>query len=182
MKEIYKGHVETANKLSEGEKLSFLTSVLRSLLQTVVVTSFELIRAKTPSDEIDLLEFSNRFRKPVDGLPVEILDNVVPFLREYVAPQLVSGWFEITKSSKTPLSKQLKTWVEFRNKRPGHGVLDDKISSEWAAKTEKIILECLDAFEESTYFTFCKHSFHRLPVRHFKTLCSKPSLNFSIEC
>jgi len=147
MKEIYKGHVETANKLSEGEKLSFLTSVLRSLLQTVVVTSFELIRAKTPSDEIDLLEFSNRFRKPVDGLPVEILDNVVPFLREYVAPQLVSGWFEITKSSKTPLSKQLKTWVEFRNKRPGHGVLDDKISSEWAAKTEKIILECLDAFE-----------------------------------
>jgi len=60
MKEVYKGHIEIAKELSDAEKLTFLTSVLRSLLQTVIITSFEFIRAETLSDEIDLLQFSNR--------------------------------------------------------------------------------------------------------------------------
>ncbi len=146
MKSIYENHIQNANTLNDAEKLSFLTSVVRSLLQTVVVTSFELINAKTPSDEIDLVEFTNRFCKPVDGLPLQILDNVIPFLREYINSQLMSGWFEKTKTIKKPLGKQLIEWVEFRNKRPAHGVLDDKVVKEWAGKTKEIIENCLDVF------------------------------------
>jgi hypothetical protein len=117
MKKIYESHIKLASKLSNAGKLTFLTSVLRSLLQTVVITSFEVIKAKTPSDEIDLVDFTNRFCKPVDGLPLQILDNVIPFLRGYLNPKLMLGWFEKTKTVKQPLSKQLIKWVEFRNKR-----------------------------------------------------------------
>ncbi|WP_076416841.1 hypothetical protein [Shewanella sp. UCD-KL12] len=146
MKNIYKSHIQRASQLNDAEKLSFLTSVLRSLLQTVVVTSFELIQAKTPSDEIDLVDFTNRFCKPSDGLPLQILDNTIPFLREYVAPQLMLGWFEKSEAVSCPLGKQLVKWVEFRNKRSAHGVLDDKVVSEWATRTEEIIYDCLEVF------------------------------------
>ncbi|MEW6990471.1 hypothetical protein AADZ91_07245 [Colwelliaceae bacterium 6441] len=146
MKKIYESQIDKLSELNDSEKLSFLTSILRSLLQTVVVTSFELIQKKTPSDEIDLLDFTNRFCKPSDGLPVQILDNVIPFLREYVAPQLMLGWFEKSESVTSPLGKQLVKWVEFRNKRSAHGVLDDKVVSEWAQRTEEIIRESLEVF------------------------------------
>lgn len=146
MKQIYQSHIKLSSELTNAEKLTFLTSVLRSVLQTVVITSFEVIKAKTPSDEIDLVDFTNRFCKPVDGLPLQILDNVIPFLRGYLNPKLMLGWFEKTKTVKQPLSKQLIKWVEFRNKRPAHGVLDDTVIKEWADKTEKIIIDCIDVF------------------------------------
>lgn len=148
MKNIYVEHLAYASTIkNESEKLTYLTSVLRSILQLTVVASFELIKAQTPSDEIDLEDFTNRLCKPSDGLQLQVLDNVVPFLRRYVDKQFMHGWFENTESIDKPLSKQLITWVEFRNKRSGHGVLDEKITTEWAEKTEKIIECCLEVFD-----------------------------------
>lgn len=147
MKNIYKKQLHYISLIdNNAEKLSYLTSVLRSILQVSVVTSFEIIKAQTPSDEIDLMDFTKRFCKPVDGLPLQILDNVIPFLRRYVDNEFLRGWFEQTQSIKSPLNKQLIKWVEFRNKRPAHGVLDVEVTAEWAEKTKQIIKACLNVF------------------------------------
>ena len=147
MKKIYKRHLKAASTISsEFEKVSYLTSVLRSLLQVAVVSSFEIITKLTPSDEIDLNEFAKRLRKPSDGLPIEIIDGILPFLRTYIDKQFMYGWFESSKPNMEPVSKDLTSWVEFRNKKPAHGVLDIKDAKEWAIKTEQLIKSCLDIF------------------------------------
>ncbi|MFK5949376.1 MAG: hypothetical protein QM500_11490 [Methylococcales bacterium] len=129
------------------ERLTYLTSVLRSLMQLSVVVSLELIKSQTPSDEIDLEDFTKRFCKPVDGLPLQILDNVIPFLRRYINNQFMSGWFEKTKLVDIPISQQLVEWVEFRNRRHAHGVLDATVTLEWSERTENILRDCLEVFD-----------------------------------
>ena len=85
MKNIYQEHLDAARAMgNNSEKLTYLTSVLRSLLQLTVVCSFEVTKALSPSDEVDLVELTNRFCKPTDGLPLQILDSLTPFLRAYV--------------------------------------------------------------------------------------------------
>lgn len=147
MKKIYQQHLEHSEGLvNDSERLLFLTSVLRSLLQLAVISCFDVTKALTPHDESDLSELSQRFCKPVDGLPLQILDNLIPFLRGYVEKGFLQGWFETTRYVPEPVSKQLVEWVEFRNKRPGHGVLDDNLTKSWANKTASIIKSCLHVF------------------------------------
>lgn len=149
MKSIYQKHLDTAEKTQNySEKLTYLTSVLRSLLQTAVISSFEITKNLTPSDEVDLSTLTDRFCKPSDGLPLQILDTLTPIIRCFVSKGYLNGWFESTKNIKTPLSKQLITWVEFRNKRPGHGVLDTQNTKDWSTKTENIIRDCLIIFSD----------------------------------
>ena len=149
MKKIYINSLEHALSIdNETERLTYLTSILRSILQLSVVSSFEIIKAKTPSDEIDLIDFIKRFCKPADGLPLQILEGVIPFLRRYVDEQFLYGWFEETDSVNPSLNKQLVKWVEYRNKHPGHGVLDISIASEWAKRTTQIISNCLKVFDK----------------------------------
>ncbi len=148
MKNIYKEHLRCIELIeNNSEKLNFLSSVLRSLLQLAVVSSFEIIKLKAPSDEIDLTEFVDRFSRPADGLPVEILDVVVPFIRSYVDPQFLSGWFEKSKGGDEPLNKQLNSWTWYRNSRPAHGVLDRPTELEWAPKATNILEECINVFQ-----------------------------------
>lgn len=147
MKNIYLNQLHIASEMqNHSQKLVFLTSVLRSLLQTAVISSFEIAKNLTPSDEVDLSELTNRFCKPSDGLPLQILDTLTPKIRSYVANDYLYGWFESTKEIENPLSKQLINWVEFRNKRSGHGVLDEANTNEWASKTESLIRDCLIIF------------------------------------
>ena len=147
MKNIYQDHLTKALKINnESERLTYLTSILRSLLQLAVITSFEITRDLAPSDEIDLIELTTRFRKPADGLPLQILDNLTPILRSYTDNRFLYGWFETNRFIDEPLSKQLINWVAFRNRRPGHGVLDTSVISVWSAKTLKIIRDCLNVF------------------------------------
>lgn len=145
MKKIYQQQLEIANNISnKSEKLNFLTAILRSLLQTAVVGTFELTKKLTPYDESDMTELANRFCKPADGMPLQIIDNLAPFLRAYVEKTIYPGWFETTKTVSTPLSKQLSEWVSFRNKHPGHGVVDIPTAESWAIKTEFLINTCLN--------------------------------------
>lgn len=147
MKKIYqKLLLDSAQITNDSEKLTYLTSILRSILQLAVVTSFEITKCLTPHDESDLSELSIRFQKPADGLPLQIINNLTPFIRSYVDKTFLNGWFEVTKNSKEPLSKQIIEWVEFRNKRPGHGVLDTALTEEWAKKTFQIITNCMSTF------------------------------------
>ena len=148
LKSIYNSELEKVDQLeNNSEKLTYLTSILRSLLQTVVVTTFEIVKEKTPYEETNFLDYLERFCRPPDGLPVEIIENLVPFLRRNIDKQFLSGWFEKTKNNKTPLSTQLSEWVQFRNNRQGHGVIDQTIRDEWAERTKTIIKNALAIFE-----------------------------------
>jgi tetratricopeptide (TPR) repeat protein len=148
MKNLYLSHIDTANKLpSSGDKLSYLTSVTRSILQLTAIVSLEIIELQTPTDEIDVSDYTERLHKPSDGLPIQILNGIIPFLRTYFERDFLSGWFESNKSIKTPLQKELTEWVEFRNKRPAHGVLDQSVTKEWADKTEKLLYNCITVFD-----------------------------------
>jgi tetratricopeptide (TPR) repeat protein/archaellum biogenesis ATPase FlaH len=147
MKNLFEEKLEIARKIeNSSEKLFFLTSILRSLLQSSVIVTFEIAKALTPSDDIDLFEHTERFCKPADGMPLQILDALTPIIRGYFSKDFLIGWFETTKKVSIPLSKQLVQWVEFRNKRPGHGVLDQKTTEEWVGRTENIVIDCLIIF------------------------------------
>jgi tetratricopeptide (TPR) repeat protein len=149
MKKLFEGQLEIARSIeNESEKLTFLTSVLRSLLQSSVVVTFEITKALTPSDDVGLSELTERFCKPTDGIPLQILDTLTPIVRGHFSKDFLMGWFEGTRQVSSPLSKQLVQWVEFRNKRHAHGVLDKKTTDEWVSKTEDILNDCLSVFSK----------------------------------
>lgn len=59
-------------------------------------------------------------------MPIHILDLLIPILRCYIDSKFLIGFFEKRKEYPIPLSKELQDWVQFRNSRQGHGVLDNK--------------------------------------------------------
>lgn len=132
---------------NNSERLTFLTSVLRSLLQITVVSSFEILKLKAPSDEVELTEYIDRFAQPSDGVPIDILDSLIPIIRSYVDSQFLHGWYEKEKINEEGLGKQLKNWVQYRNNRPGHGVVDIPTELEWCPKTTELLKNCISIFE-----------------------------------
>ena len=131
---------------SEAEVLSHLSSIMRSLLQSLALTALEVALEATPviDDDLSINQFLDRFSQPSDGLPVEILDSLVPRIRSYVFRGYMNGWFEKSESFEQTIVSALTDWVEFRNKRPGHGVLDAPTTVMWAKRTGDLIQRILE--------------------------------------
>ncbi len=103
MKNKYLEHLKIASSIENNtEKLMYLTSVLRSLLQVTVVITFELTKKETSYDEVGLIPLINRFIKPVDGLPFEVFTHLIPLLRDNMGNAFLQGWFEETKQVNPP--------------------------------------------------------------------------------
>ncbi|WP_267269808.1 tetratricopeptide repeat protein [Pseudomonas protegens] len=150
MKKIYQAQLKQASTLkSESDKLLHLTSIIRSLLQTVAITSLEIIRELTPFTEcdVDIDYYTQRLTHPSDGLPIEILDQAIPIIRSFVQADYMNGWFE--KTEHPPFSKELLLWVEFRNKRSSHGVLDEKEINFWSTQINHLITRALIIFDDA---------------------------------
>ncbi|MCB5361727.1 ATP-binding protein [Vibrio lentus] len=135
---------EVDNLNNDDSKLNHLTSILRSLLQCLAVITIEVTNEVVPSDSFDLPEYAHRLRRPADGSPSQILDALVPLLREHLHRDYLFGWFEVPKGQEQPVSTLVNSWIQFRNNRPGHGVLDDNIVIEWSCNMRKIIGALLD--------------------------------------
>ena len=147
MKATFQNYLDHAKSIeNDHEKLIFSISVLRSLLQTSLVSAFEVIRLKTPSEDVGLAEMIKLFLRPADGMSVMAFNSLVPTIRTYVLRDYLLGWFEPTQEIENPLSGRLKEWVEFRNSRPAHGVVDAIIAKEWAQKTIELMEDCLIVF------------------------------------
>ncbi|MGA4321927.1 AAA family ATPase [Ectopseudomonas hydrolytica] len=150
MRNVYQGQLQIAVSLtSPSESLSYLCSILRSLLQCISISALETVIQTTPSvdDDIDLKPLLDRFGQPSDGLPVEILDALVPRIRSLVFRNYMHGWYEAVPGSERCLVDDLQLWVAFRNGRPAHGVLDAPTTSEWASKTAELIRRILGTAE-----------------------------------
>lgn len=142
MHNIYLKQVQVARgHASDAEVLSYLSSTMRSLLQTMAICALEVVRQATPGidDYSDVKRFVDRFDQPSDGLPVEILDSLVPVIRSLVSRRYMHGWFEQEGEASPTLVQSLAEWVEFRNKRPGHGVLDAPLTAHWAKRTGELV-------------------------------------------
>lgn len=149
MKKLFNDALESACESSNStEKLINLTSLLRSILQTAQVVILEVIQERTPNDEVDIQQFINRLEKPSDGLPIEFIGAVLPHLRTYLQRNFLDGWFEATVAHPKSLNDGLLEWVQFRNSRSGHGVLDSKISEIWSAKTHDLVVRTLVVFSK----------------------------------
>ena len=147
---IYQQQLAHAENLKNpSEKLSFLTAILRSLLQLCGTTSLEVVKELTPTDDPALDELIERFRTPSDGMPIQILDKTITIIRSFVDPRFLTGWFEATARHNPCISKQLQEWVEFRNTFSAHGVLDQQKTKKWSEKTQSLIISCLDIFKQA---------------------------------
>lgn len=146
MHSLYQAELDFAKNLpSNSERLSHLSSILRSILQVASISAIEVIHQAAPGldGDVDLVEFVDRFGQPSDGLPIEVLDRLVPTIRGLVSRQYFLGWFEPREGQAEPLVNSLGEWVRFRNRRLGHGVVDAPITAEWADKTAILIEQIL---------------------------------------
>jgi len=146
LKELYAKQLGTAlEHQSDAEALSHLSSIVRSLLQTLALSAMEIASRATPTldGELDLKPFLDRFSQPSDGLPIEVLDTLVPRIRSLVFRAYMNGWYE-KEGDERPLVESLNEWVQFRNKRPGHGVLDAPTTAIWATRSAELVQKTLD--------------------------------------
>ncbi|MCA7991481.1 hypothetical protein LGM63_12620 [Burkholderia cepacia] len=149
MHKIYEAQLHEAEASeSHSQKLSYLSSVMRSLLQSLAISAFEVTLRMTPArdDNTVIKGLLERFAQPADGLPIEALDILIPIIRSNVAKTYMIGWFEKSIYSDRPLVGQLLEWIEFRNRKPAHGVLDVNTTSDWAARLNNLTRCLLAAF------------------------------------
>ncbi len=151
MIKIYLAEIEIAAKLpSKAERFQHYMSILRSMLQAATVCSLEIVIRITPANDGDprVADLIQRFHQPSDGLPIEALDILIPIVRSYVSKTFMIGWFEkgIISSNGGTLASALLKFVEFRNKRPGHGVLDQNDIEFWCDELELLAKDCLKVF------------------------------------
>lgn len=152
MRNLFESQLLVVEQLtSSSEKFNHLCSTLRSLFQLVAVTALEIIREQTPDalDKAVLGGFAKRFHQPTDGLPVEILEVATPVVRSYIFRTYHAGWFECDPTYGNTLSAEASTWVAFRNKKPGHGVLSKADADEWAPKLLTLLRRSLACFGDT---------------------------------
>jgi len=152
MKSIYQLEIALAKTLdSDAERLSYLGSVLRSMMQALTVVSLEAVRELTPysANEANLTQLILRFAQPSEGLYGEILDATIPIVRSHITKNFMIGWFERYGDSQEPFTRDLYSWVQFRNKKPAHGVLARQDIQLWTPKLVELTERCLELFSNA---------------------------------
>lgn len=152
MKSIYEQEIAVAKALeTDSERLSYLGSVLRSMMQTLSVVSLEAVRELTPysAHEANLTPLVLRFAQPSEGLYGEILEVTIPIVRSHVTKNFMVGWFEKTGNLRETFAKGLTAWVQFRNRKPAHGVLSRQDAQLWAPKLVELTEQCFDLFSSA---------------------------------
>ncbi len=146
MLNTYKNCLKSIEEMnSAGDKVSYLTSILRSILQTTSLITLELV-SSMPEHMSSISSLKERFETPSDGFIIQILNSTIPIIRSTLATNFINGWYETTNSDMS-ISAFLISWVEFRNKKSGHGVSDLKTNQEWAPKLIEWIKIILDSVQ-----------------------------------
>lgn len=152
MKNIYEQEVAVAKALTtDVERLTYLSAVFRSLMQALSIVSVEAIRELTPFSpaEANLTQLVPRFSQPSEGLYGEILEVAIPSIRSHATKKFMVGWFEATEGAQQCFSKDLNSWVQFRNKKPAHGVLSRADAQLWAPKLIELTDRALRLFSNA---------------------------------
>ncbi len=109
MKNIYLAYLENAKKIAnDKDRLDCHSAILRSLTQLVTVTTLEWVKRFAINDVQAFNSDIERFRKPADGMPVTLLDNLVPIVHSNGGKEYLKGWFEKKPSTQNLCVKRSK--------------------------------------------------------------------------
>jgi hypothetical protein len=114
-----------------GLAFHFLFAIQRSLLQYAALSAVELYSDTIRDDDaVDINDLLRRVHSPTDATPIDLLDILIPVIRQGGWSSFCLGWYERLPeyeqaAFQDPLVRMLSRWLTIRNDRPGHGVVDE---------------------------------------------------------
>ncbi len=150
MRRLFEAEIDQAQGCSREVRVTHHLAIQRAILQNAAIAALEyLLDIEAESAEPHL---TTELLSPSDGTPVSILDTILPPIRGTGWASCAMGWYETpatTGSGTTePLVRELTRWVNFRNERFGHGVVDEatwKTADEWFPRLSKKLTLVLDS-------------------------------------
>lgn len=143
MKLFYSSELEKVKALqNSSDRLLHSTNIIRSLQQTISISLLQVVTDLVDSYGSDITNFIDRYQKPNDGLPREIIEKSLPLLNSIQTTSYFSAWYD--QKEKFGLSRQLLEWIEFRNKTLSHGSTSKEDTEIWSEKQIFLISELLD--------------------------------------
>ncbi|MCF3097987.1 hypothetical protein EHZ86_11985, partial [Aeromonas australiensis] len=120
MKTLYLAELKRVNELeNNSDKLIHLNNIIRSLQQTISLSLLQIVTELVDVYGNEITNLIERYQKPNDGLPREIIEKTLPLLNSIQTTSYFTAWYD--QNEKVGLSKQLLEWVEFRNQTISHG-------------------------------------------------------------
>ncbi|WP_148677579.1 AAA family ATPase [Klebsiella variicola] len=143
MKNFYLAELERVNSLqNESDKLLHLNNIIRSLQQTISISLLQVVTELVDSYGSDITGFIDRYQKPNDGLPRDIIEKSLPLLNAIQTTSYFSSWYD--QKGKSGLSKRLLEWIEFRNNVFSHGSISKEDVETWAVKQVVLVNDLLE--------------------------------------
>lgn len=143
MKNFYLAELEKVNSLqNDSDKLLHLNNIIRSLQQTISISLLQVVTELVDSYGSDITGFIDRYQKPNDGLPREIIEKSLPLLNAIQTTSYFSSWYD--QKEKSGLSKRLLEWIEFRNNVLSHGSISKEDVETWAVKQVILVNDLLE--------------------------------------
>ncbi|WP_225374042.1 AAA family ATPase [Klebsiella variicola] len=143
MKNFYLAELERVNSLqNESDKLLHLNNIIRSLQQTISISLLQVVTELVDSYGSDITGFIDRYQKPNDGLPRDIIEKSLPLLNAIQTTSYFSSWYD--QKGKSGLSKRLLEWIEFRNNVFSHGSISKEDVETWAVKQVILVNDLLE--------------------------------------
>ncbi|MCT4774869.1 hypothetical protein L6458_21485 [Klebsiella aerogenes] len=143
MKQLYLTELEKVRTFeNNSDKLFHLNNIIRSLQQTISISLLQIVNELVDSYGNEITDFIDRYQKPNDGLPREIIEKALPLLNSIQTTSYFTSWYN--QKEKTGLSRRLLEWVEFRNHILSHGSTSREDVDVWALKQMALVNDILD--------------------------------------
>ncbi|HHQ4556417.1 hypothetical protein [Aeromonas hydrophila] len=138
MKTLYLAELKIVNELeNNSDKLFHLNNIIRSLQQTISLSLLQIVTELVDVYGNEITNLIERYQKPNDGLPREIIEKTLPLLNSIQTTSYFTAWYD--QNERVGLSKQLLEWVEFRNQTISHGSTSKEDIDIWSVKQMKLV-------------------------------------------
>lgn len=143
MKKFYLAELEKVSSLqNDSDKLLHLNNIIRSLQQTISISLLQVVTKLVDYYGSDITGFIDRYHKPNDGLPREIIEKSLPLLNAIQTTSYFSSWYD--QKEKPGLSLRLLEWINFRNNVFSHGSISKEDVETWAVKQVVLVNDLLE--------------------------------------
>lgn len=143
MQLFYLAELEKVKNLqNNSDKLLHLNNIIRSLQQTISISLLQVVTNLVDSYGNDITGFIDRYQKPNDGLPREIIEKSLPLLNSIQTTSYFSSWYD--QKEKSGLSRRLLEWIEFRNNVFSHGSISKEDVETWSTKQMALVNDLLE--------------------------------------
>ncbi|MCO7262929.1 AAA family ATPase [Dickeya zeae] len=143
MQRFYLAELERVKNLqNKSDKLLHLNNIIRSLQQTISISLLQVVTNLVDSYGDDITGFIDRYQKPNDSLPREIIEKSLPLLNSIQTTSYFSSWYD--QKEKSGLSRRLLEWIEFRNNVFSHGSISKEDIEIWSIKQMVLVNDLLE--------------------------------------